>query len=929
VPARELFRSLDLQAWRESEHNPIRMLTMLPANVLQSAAQDREFLAHYDAVMDQFEVETATPAGWFAAEHGRAPALLAYFSAEYGLHASLPVYAGGLGILAGDHLKECSDLGVPVVAVGMIYSRGYVWQRIREDGWQEDVEQPLDRTYDPITPVLDGEGRQLTVQVPLFDPPLHVAVWKVAVGRVGLYLMDADLEVNQPWDRGIAHHLYAGDLEQRLRQEIVLGMGGMRVLEALSIHPAALHLNEGHPARAILERIRALVDEAATFEEAAQKVRESTIFTTHTPLPAGTDVFPFPLMDKYLSSYYAGLGTERDTLLSLGTNPQDPGAGFNMTVFALRAAGFRNAVSQRHGQVARGMWAGLWPDKQVNEVPIEAITNGVHLPSWIEPTALQPLLTRYLGPAWLEHQGSPGIWKLVDEIPDGELWHLHQHLKGLLTARIDERIRERWWKDRVAAGSVIAFGALLDPEILTLGFARRFTGYKRPDLILYDLERLKRLLTDPLCPVQIVFAGKAHPADGDGKRLIQRVFRLAQDPGCAGRIAFVEDYDQQLAEYLVHGVDVWLNNPLPPLEASGTSGMKAAANGVPNLSILDGWWIEGHGGANGWAFGEEAAEGDRGQADAEALYSLLEEQVVPLYYERSDDGVSHGFVQVMKASIKRVAPAFSARRMVKEYAERFYIQALRMAEEFKTVEGRQQALRMLADRAVDGLVVIGGNGSQTGAHALSEMGFPVIGVASTIDNDLYGSEITIGVDTALNVALEAIDRLKVTASSHHRAFLVEVMGRECGYLALMAGIAGGAEVTIVPEVEADSEAVAAELWAAYERGKPHALAVVAEGARYNADGLAGYFKKHRERLGFDLRVTVLGHVQRGGTPGAFDRLLASRLGAAAVERLAQGEHGVLVGLIRDEVAATPLDVVVANKKPLNPQMLTLARVLAK
>jgi starch phosphorylase len=679
APARELFRSLDLQAWRESGHNPIRMLAMLPPGLVADAAQDREFLARYDAVMDQFEVETSTRGGWFTAEYGRAPAPLAYLSAEYGLHASLPVYAGGLGILAGDHLKECSDLGVPVVAVGMIYSRGYVWQRIREDGWQEDVEQPLDRTYDPITPALDADGRQLTVQVPLFDPPLYVAVWRVAVGRVSLYLMDADLEANQPWDRTIAHHLYAGDLEQRLRQEIVLGMGGMRVLEALSIHPAALHLNEGHPALAILERIRALVDGGAAFEEAAQQVHESTIFTTHTPLPAGTDVFPFPLMDKYLSSYYARLGTDRDTSLQLGTNPQDSGAGFNMTVFALRAAGFCNAVSRRHGQVARGIWAGLWPDKQVNEVPIEAITNGVHLPSWIEPTRLQPLLNRFLGPSWLAYQDRPAIWELVDEIPDEDLWHLHQELKGVLTARIDMRMRQRWHTDRVAATSVIAFGALLDPEILTLGFARRFTGYKRPDLILYDLERLKRLLTDPLHPIQIIFAGKAHPADLDGKRLIQRVFRLAQDPECAGRIAFVENYDQQLAEYLVHGVDVWLSNPLPPLEASGTSGMKAAVNGIPNLSILDGWWIEGHNGANGWAFGVGTAEGDRTQADADALYRLLEEQVVPLYYKRSDDGVPHGFVQVMKASIKSVAPAFSARRMVKAYVEQFYVRALEIA----------------------------------------------------------------------------------------------------------------------------------------------------------------------------------------------------------------------------------------------------------
>jgi starch phosphorylase len=677
--ARELFRVLSLPAWRESGHNPIRMLALLSPDVLQDASEDPEFLARYDAVMDQFEAEIETGAGWFAAEYGKVPSPLAYFSAEYGLHTSLPVYAGGLGILAGDYLKECSDLAVPVVGVGLIYSQGYVRQRIREDGWQEDVEETLDRTYDPITRVMDGQGQPLVVQVPLFDPPLHVTVWRVDVGRVPLYLLDADVEPNQPWERDITHRLYASNPEQRLRQEIVLGMGGMRVLEALNIRPAALHLNEGHPALAVFERIRTLVQGGASFEEASQQVRNSTIFTTHTPVPAGTDVFPFQLMDKYLCDYYTGLGTDRDTLMQLGTNPRDPGSGFNMTVFALRVAEHRNAVSRRHGEVAREMWQGLWPDKKKDDVPIVAITNGVHLPSWLEPIHLQPLLDRYLGAAWVDHQDRPGIWEVVDDIPDGELWALHRQLKAMLLAKIDQCARARWQRDRIAASSVIAFGALLDPDVLTLGFARRFTGYKRPDLILRDLEGVKRLLTDPLRPVQIVFAGKAHPADLEGKRLIQQIVRLAQDPGCAGRIAFVENYDQQLAKYLVHGVDVWLNNPLPPLEASGTSGMKAAINGTPNLSILDGWWIEGYNDANGWAFGGEAVEGDRTQPDAEALYRLLEEQVIPLYYRRSDDGVPHEFVRVMKAAIKSVAPAFSTRRMVKEYVEQFYVRALGLA----------------------------------------------------------------------------------------------------------------------------------------------------------------------------------------------------------------------------------------------------------
>jgi starch phosphorylase len=672
--ARELFRALDLQAWRESGHNPVRMLALLPQAVLEDAAQDDTFLTNYDAVMQQFEAETHSQGGWYTDQYGQPAAPLAYISAEYGLHTSLPVYAGGLGILAGDYLKECSDLAVPVVGVGLIYSRGYVWQRIREDGWQEDVEQDLDRTYDPIVRVLDPSGKPLTVQVPLFDPPVHVAVWRVNVGRVPLYLLDTDLDLNQPWDRAIAHHLYATDPEQRLRQEIVLGMGGMRVLDALGIQPAALHINEGHPGLAILERVRGLVAQGLDFDEASRQVRSSTVFTTHTPVAAGTDVFPFQWIEKYFAGYYSELGVDRDTLLSLGTHPDDPGSGFNMTVFALRMARFSNAVSRRHGEVARKMWAVLWPGKSDEDVPIAAITNGVHLPTWIEPLRLQPLLRRYLGSDWVERQDRPETWERVDEIPDAELWQVHQAAKGSLIAQIDRRTRARWQQDKVAASCVVAFGALLDPEILTLGFARRFTGYKRPDLIFADLERIKRLLTDPWHPVQLIFAGKAHPADQDGKRLIQRIFSLAQEPQFAGRIAFVENYDQELASYLVHGVDVWLNNPYPPLEASGTSGMKAAVNGTPNLSILDGWWVEGYDGANGWAFGGEVVEGDRTQADADALYRLLEEQIVPLYYGRSDDGVPHDFCRVIKASLKSVAPRFGTRRMVHEYADRFYAQ---------------------------------------------------------------------------------------------------------------------------------------------------------------------------------------------------------------------------------------------------------------
>jgi starch phosphorylase len=673
--ARNLFRDLGLYAWRESGHNPIHMLAMLPGDLLREAGADADYLGRYDAVMARFAAEVGAAEGWFSSTYGRSPGPIAYLSAEYGLHSSLRTYAGGLGILAGDYLKECSDLGVPLVAVGLIYSGGYVQQRIREDGWQDDVEMVLDRTYDPITPVLDSKGEQLVVKAPLFDPPVYLAVWKVAVGRVSLYLLDTDLEGNQPWDRAIAQHLYAGNPEQRLRQEIVLGMGGMKVLEALSIRPAALHINEGHPALALLERIRARVAEGESFTDAFTRVRQTSIFTTHTPVPAGTDIYSFALMEKYLGDYCDHLRTDKEAVLKLGAAPES-GSRFNMTAFALRAAGRCNAVSRRHGQVARQMWAGLWPGTQVDDVPIAAITNGVHLQTWIEPRRLQPLLSRHLGPGWAGAQDHSETWDKVDDIPDADLWDLHRALKVSLIARINESARTRWREDKVAASAVLAFGALLDPDILTIGFARRFTAYKRADLIFHDLERFKRLLIDPLRPVQFVFAGIAHSADVGGKRLIQKIVRFAQDPALSGRIAFVEGYDQRLAEYFVHGVDVWLNTPLPPLEACGTSGMKAAVNGTPNLAVLDGWWIEAHDEANGWAFGGETIEGDRTDADAGALYRLLEERVVPLYYKRSDDGVPHDFVGVMKAAMKSVAPAFSARRMVKEYVMRFYAEAL-------------------------------------------------------------------------------------------------------------------------------------------------------------------------------------------------------------------------------------------------------------
>ncbi len=676
--ARMLFKELNREAWKEGYHNPIKLLEDLSDNVLQSASGNPEYLSHYQSVMARFQEDLASSSGWFA-ENIRDPGSLpiAYFSAEYGLHNSLPFYAGGLGFLAGDYIKECSDLAVPLVAVGFMYPEGYMRQRMRSDGWQENVDEVLDRDSAPISRVMNDAGEQIVIKVPFLDPPIFVAVWKVAIGRISLYLLDTDIDRNDPWNRGISAHLYIGDIEQRLRQEIVLGIGGSEVLSTLGIKHSVMHLNEGHPAFAILERIRERMQGQMSYEDAVAQVKATTIFTTHTPVPAGHDVFPFYLMDKYFSRYYPLLGLNRDDFISLGSNPADPNAGFNMTAFALKMAGHHNGVSRRHGEVANQMWPSLWLTQMTDGKPIDYITNGVHIPTWIEPK-MELLFDKYLGPDWLKDQDSEVVWERIEDIPDVELWNVHHHLKVKLIDYIRYRTRKRWFEDRVNPTNVIAGGTLLEPYALTVGFARRFASYKRADLIFSDKERLKRILNNRWHPVQIIFAGKAHPADDAGKRILQKVFSFAHDPEMGGRIAFVEDYGELLAQYMVHGVDLWLNNPIPPMEASGTSGMKACLNGVPQLSILDGWWMEGYNGRNGWAF--QGAEGPEKDAkDSSAIYDILENKVVPLYYERDNEGMPHLWVQVMKEAIKSVSLRFSARRMVKEYVISFYQKALQYA----------------------------------------------------------------------------------------------------------------------------------------------------------------------------------------------------------------------------------------------------------
>lgn len=683
--AREVFRQLDYPLWRQTAHNPVLMLRQVQTEMLDRAVGRASWLELYDAAIAGLDAARAARETWWHSRFADIPKRpVAYFSAEFALHQSLPIYAGGLGVLAGDHCKESSDLGIPLIGIGFMYPQGYFHQRISAEGWQQEVYEDLNWADAPIEPAVTPEGTPCIIAVPLGTRAVLVSVWRVRLGRVKLYLLDTNLEENAPWDRELSARLYGGDRETRIQQEIILGIGGVRVLRAMGSDPGAWHLNEGHAAFVVLQRIRELIEQGSSFDDALEDVRRTTVFTTHTPVPAGHDAFPFQLVETHLAGCWGSLGDHRERFLALGHYDSGTGPLFNMTALAMRSAARINAVSRLHREVTREMWAPLWPGMPIGQLPIEHVTNGVHLPTWVA-SEMAKLFERYLGEDWRERHDDPALWDRVRDIPDEELWNVRQALRRFLFVFIRERARHRWGHHGVGAGQVVAAGTLLDPNALTIGFARRFTGYKRPDLIFRDPDRLARILNAVRRPVQIVFAGKAHPADDTGKHNLQRVYRRALDPAFGGRIAFVDDYDLHVAHFLVQGCDVWLNNPRKPLEASGTSGMKAAVNGVPHMSIGDGWWAEGFTGSNGWVI-DGGIVGDAEQvdaADADALYRLLEEQVVPTFYDRDDGGIPTRWLATVREAVRTVAPRFSARRMIKEYAARMYAPAI-AAEKVRT-----------------------------------------------------------------------------------------------------------------------------------------------------------------------------------------------------------------------------------------------------
>ncbi|HSK87325.1 MAG TPA: alpha-glucan family phosphorylase [Anaerolineales bacterium] len=677
--AARLFGRLDYDLWGRLGHNPIRLLREVDRARLKQAAQDKEYLAVFDHVFAQFDAYMNQRKTWTSQTYpelnGRP---IAYFSMEFGLHETLPIYSGGLGVLAGDHLKEASDLGLPLTGMGFMYAEGYFSQRITEDGWQDALNNMLDFKNLPALPVLDQSGKRLCVDVEFPDRTVALGLWEIHVGRIPLYLLDSNLDQNSEFDQQLTARLYWSDLDRRVMQELLLGVGGVRALRALGYNPSVWHMNEGHAAFLTLERARELVAGGDTFEEAMEKTRAQNVFTTHTPVAAGNDEFPLWLIEKYLAALWPQLNVTRDQFFDIARHQMPQGETFSMGILALRNSAGRNAVSELHGRVARKMWHFLWKEKDENEVPITHITNGVHVSNWMA-RRLMNLFCDYLGEDWYDHLDEPSFWSDMEGIPDAELWAVRLHLKRKLAFYLRERVRDRWTHGGFHPVQVVSSGVLINPYALTIGFARRFATYKRASLVLSDVERLLHIINRPNMPVQIIFAGKAHPADEPGKQLIQKVYRDVKRAETGGRLVFVEDYDMNLARYLVQGVDVWMNTPRRPYEASGTSGMKAALNGALNFSVLDGWWREAYNGTNGWSIGEDKeleSQSIQDAQDAESLYTTLENEIIPLYYDRDPKEISREWMARMKNSMKTNIPQFSTRRMVKDYVKRLYVQAL-------------------------------------------------------------------------------------------------------------------------------------------------------------------------------------------------------------------------------------------------------------
>ncbi len=697
-PARELFARLNPQLWASARHSPKAFLKRVDERVLKDAAEDPVFLTNYNRILAAYDSYHSEPVRHNGSEWLRPGDLVAYFCAEFGFHESLPIYSGGLGILAGDHCKAASDMGLPFVGVGLLYRQGYFHQTIDAAGQQ--IATYFDSDFDdlPVRPVRDANGAEVMVKVDLPGRPVTLRLWQARVGHISLYLLDADVAANSASDRRITHQLYGGDRTTRIEQEIVLGVGGARALAALGLAPTVWHINEGHAAFLVLERVRMLVAGGVSFAAALEATAANLVFTTHTAVPAGHDHFPEDMIGHYFGAWCREVGVDLGALMALGRTPAGP--EFNMTALAVRGSRFQNGVSRIHGEVSAGMLRDLWPQIEPAENPITHVTNGVHVPTFLSPDWVDAF-ERFLGVGWTQTMHDRDWWRRLEHVPDQIFWSIHQYLKARMLHLVRHRIESQHARNH---GSEAHLDRMLrladpnDPNVLTIGFGRRFATYKRASLLFENLDWLRRISSDPTRPVLFIFTGKAHPADGPGQDLIRQVTQVSRMPEFEGRILFVENYDLRLARRLVAGVDVWLNNPVYPLEASGTSGMKAGINGVINLSVLDGWWGEGYERGNGWAIKpvkDARDEESRNHEEARALYELLQDQIIPLYYSRGGMGYSPEWIRMAKRSMATILPRFSAARMVGDYLARFYLRAARQGARY--AEGGHRAAQTVAD----------------------------------------------------------------------------------------------------------------------------------------------------------------------------------------------------------------------------------------
>lgn len=683
-----LFKIIDRDLWETCEKNPVKFLKRVSQDRLEAVVENTDFLREYDRLAKEFDDYITSKNTWFSNKYPENKKdLIAYFSAEYGLDQTIPIYSGGLGILSGDHLKSASDLGIPLVAVGLLYKNGYFHQKINGNGEQETEYNNIELSNLPINPVKDENGEELKIYVKFEKRKVYLKVWQINVGRIKLYLLDSDIDENTPEDREVTLRLYGGDQEMRIKQEIILGMGGTNLLtRALGLNPTVYHMNEGHSAFLILELIKNIIKEKKVSFEVAKDIASSkTVFTTHTPVPAGNDIFPIGLVEKYFKEFWPRLGLDREEFLKLGMKPcTELEPGFNMGIFALKVAGKKNGVSKLHGAVSRELFGDVWPEIAANESPITYVTNGIHTCSWLAPS-LKELYNKYLIPYWQDNIYKDEVWENINNIPNQELWGIHQKRKQKLFDIVKENTTNRLRKSGYSYEEINEITSKLNPNALTIGFARRFATYKRATLIFKDLERITQILNNADRPVQLIFAGKAHPADKEGQDLIKRIHEISMMPQFKGKIFLLENYNIAMSRYLVSGVDVWLNNPRRPMEASGTSGQKASVNGVINFSVLDGWWAEGYNQENGWTIGTNAeftSYEEQDVADSQSMYRTLEEKIIPTYYEKDENEISEKWMKIMKNSITSTGGKYSTSRMLVDYTNNLYIPLCNLTKKY-------------------------------------------------------------------------------------------------------------------------------------------------------------------------------------------------------------------------------------------------------